>query len=516
MRIKYFPGFLISVLLITLCLSEIHAQTKDGDIHLPEAFTAAYIRVSEIEVTGNKRTKDRIITRELDFQMTDSLATFEGDKSANNILSHKRFSLKDSSELVKRMKYSRENIINTKLFLNVDLTLEEVSGQDYKLKIHVQERWYFWPFPIIQLDYPNFNDWLTKEDKSFKDFTQGLFMSHNNLWGLSHQGSIVGYLGSSQGVGLGYYIPWIGKGQKIGLRIGALYRNSTVVEYGSLGMDMDGIEGNERQMIFDEGSLKQYDFLTTITLRPGLYNYGKIRLTASHMQISDSLYNLTLNEDLASFLPEGMKDATYMNLYIEYAYDTRNSRTYPLNGTYMKGFVDKRGMGIIGHDVDYFYYGVDFHFYQQLSKKWYVAEMLKFVNSSSENIPYFFKQNLHSREDFIRGYDYYALRGDQMYYFRSNVKYELVKPRIKPARKEKHKDSQFRNLPYAFYLNTFADVAFLRDNFYGDVNPLNNRFLYSWGVGIDFITYYDMVLRFEYAFSIIGKHGFYFGFGFPV
>ena len=34
-----------------------------------------------------------------------------------------------------------------------------------------------------------------------------------------------------------------------------------------------------------------------------------------------------------------------------------------------------------------------------------------------------------------------------------------------------------------------------------DDNPYNNKMLYSWGLGIDFVTYYDMVLRFEYAFT---------------
>ncbi len=69
-------------------------------------------------------------------------------------------------------------------------------------------------------------------------------------------------------------------------------------------------------------------------------------------------------------------------------------------------------MGIISHDVDYFYYGADLHFYQQISDRWYAAEMTKLVSSSSENIPYYFQQSLTSSDDFIRGFDYYALSGD--------------------------------------------------------------------------------------------------------
>lgn len=481
------------------------AQTEDGRVVLPADFPSPYIKISKVEVSGNVRTKEQIIVRELDFDLSDSLATFDS-KQPRQFGGQKRFSPKDSSEVALRMKYSRENIINTKLFLEASLTLEAQEDATYKLTIEVKERWYFWVFPVIQLDHPNFNDWLKEPDLS--QVTQGVFTSHNNMFGLSHQASFIGYLGSSKGLGLGYYIPWVGNGQKMGLRMGGIYRNSAVVEYGSM--------ENERQMLFDDDAMKEYHLLATLTLRPGLYNYGKLRLTGSHTNISDSLFNLTRDEGLSAFLPEDRKSVSHINLYAEYSYDSRNNRAYPLKGNYMKGFVDKRGLGIIGHDVDYFFYGLDMHFYQQISDRWFAAEMFNLTSSSGENIPYHYKLTLNSGNGFVRGYDYYALRGDNLYYFRSNIKYNVIKPGIMPARKEKHKDSKFRNVPYAFYINLIADVAFANEATYADYNPYNNRGLYSWGIGIDFISYYDLVLRFEYMFTVIGTHGFYFGFGMPV
>ncbi len=47
-------------------------------------------------------------------------------------------------------------------------------------------------------------------------------------------------------------------------------------------------------------------------------------------------------------------------------------------------------------------------------------------------------------------------------------------------------------------------------------NPYNNKMLYSWGLGLDFVTYYDLVVRFEYVFTNIHSHGFFFGFGMPI
>jgi outer membrane protein assembly factor BamA len=235
-----------------------------------------------------------------------------------------------------------------------------------------------------------------------------------------------------------------------------------------------------------------------------------LRVGTVYANSSDSLYQLD-----TTYLAKGKQEIITMSLYLDYAYDSRNSKSYPLKGNYLKGFVWKRGLGILSHDVDYFFYGIDFHFYQKIGRKFYVAEMVKASKSSSEDISYYFKQNLTSGKfDFIRGYDYYALRGDDMYYVRANLKYELVKPSIKKA-KEGSEDSKFKNLQYAFYLNFFSDWAYMKDEFTVN-NPYNNRGLYSWGLGLDFVTYYDLVIRFEYAFTSIGTNGFYFGFGMPI
>ncbi len=473
-------------------------QNKNGEIHTAEAFEYSYLKIISAKVTGNKRTKNRIITRELDFKLGDSLATFNTNNKFS-ISTDKRINKSDSSELIKRLGYSRENIIDSKLFLTVDIHLEQISGNEYNLLIDVQERWYLWAFPVARVDAPNFNDWL--QDPNLDLLNMGVFASHNNMFGLSHQTSIITYFGNSQLYGLGYYIPWIGQGQKIGLRLGVVYSNSGAVEYASV--------ENERQMLYDKNSLKKWLVGATLNMRPGLYNYGKIRLQATTASVSDSLLVIAPN-----YLPDGKKDVSNMNLYADYVYDTRNNKSYPLKGNLLRGFIDKRGMGILSRDVDYFYYGVDFHFYQSLGNGFYVAEMVKAVNSSSENIAYNYKQNLTSGDDFIRGYDYFALRGDQMYFFRSNVKYELVPPQVKVP-KDGNEESKFKNLQYAFYLNFFADAAYMKDDFTAD-NPLNNKALFSWGLGLDFVSYYDLVLRFEYAFTSVGTNGFYFGFGIPI
>jgi len=169
-------------------------------------------------------------------------------------------------------------------------------------------------------------------------------------------------------------------------------------------------------------------------------------------------------------------------------------------------------MGIITNDVDYFNYGIDFHFYQELSDRWFIAENIKATGSSSSNKSYDFQNELSTNN---RGFDFYTIRGDKMITAQANLKYNIVKPNVKKARKPEDADSKFKNVQYAFYLNLFSDGGFVRNN-YTVNNPHVNKMLISYGIGLDFVSYYNLVLRFEYAFTNIDSHGFFIGFGMPI
>jgi hypothetical protein len=486
------------ILIILMCCSlNMLAQNKDGDVKIPDTLDFAYVEITGVVITGNKLTKERIIIRELDFKIGDSLSAFTKGSPAD--LSERRTPGKDSSELRSRLKYSRENIINTKLFLTVNMWLVKIAGNEYRLHIDVSERHYWWLFPIPKLNAPNFNEWIRDPDLS--DISMGLFFSHNNLFGLNHQTSVLAMVGKSWGVAFGYKIPWIGKGQKIGLLLTTAYANAYTAEYASV--------DNERQMIYATSSLQTVKAGAKLTLRPGLYNYGTILIRGEYVKISDTMH--TLN---SSFLGGDKKSNVSLSIYADYYRDTRNCKNYPLKGNLLKVFINKVGIGLLSKDVNLFYYGLDFHFHQTIGKRWYLAEMIKAENSSGENAPYYYQLNLTGDKNFIRGFDLFTIKGDQIYYTRNNIKFEMVKPGVRKV-KPGVKMAKFKALPYAFYLNAFGDAGYVVNKF-TDVNPNNNKFLFSGGLGLDFVTYYDLVLRFEYAFTSVKTNGFFIAFGMPI
>ena len=69
---------------------------------------------------------------------------------------------------------------------------------------------------------------------------------------------------------------------------------------------------------------------------------------------------------------------------------------------------------------------------------------------------------------------------------------------------------QFYKIPLEIYSNLFLDAGYVHDKF--DINKSYNnnlvdKLMYGTGVGIDFVTYYDKVLRFDYSFNAMGESG---------
>ena len=73
---------------------------------------------------------------------------------------------------------------------------------------------------------------------------------------------------------------------------------------------------------------------------------------------------------------------------------------------------------------------------------------------------------------------------------------------------------QFRKVPVAAYFKVFYDQGYVQNNLpensLTSTNPiLSNRYIYSYGAGLDIVTYYDAVLRLEYSVNALNEGGFF-------
>ena len=71
---------------------------------------------------------------------------------------------------------------------------------------------------------------------------------------------------------------------------------------------------------------------------------------------------------------------------------------------------------------------------------------------------------------------------------------------------------KFDKFHYSIYINAFGDAGYAVDNLNSSVNPMANELQYGYGIGVDFVSYYDAVMRLEGSFNALGEPGFYINF----
>jgi len=65
----------------------------------------------------------------------------------------------------------------------------------------------------------------------------------------------------------------------------------------------------------------------------------------------------------------------------------------------------------------------------------------------------------------------------------------------------------FKVMPLRVYLSLHFDTAYVNDPFYFEENSFRNRWIYGYGLGLDFIFYNNFAFTFEYSINHLGEKG---------
>ncbi len=431
-----------------------------------------------LNLEGNKITKDKIILRELEFALGDT----------NTAGQWKRILTK-----------SQQNLMNRSLFNFVTFT---DSVYDDRIDIHIKmiERWYIWPIPIIQYADRNVNVWW--QTKDFSRLNLGVDLKVDNFRGRMEQLNIILQGGYDQTYAFKWSIPYLTAKQIMGMSTFAGVRLNHEIAYET--------KDNKLQHYRAEGEYARQQVFTelALTFRPS-FNYQHAFFTAYyHFDFADTI--VQLNPDFS----QGQTTYNFFELKYLYKMDLRDYKPYPLNGYYFDAYLQKWGFGLFEDGVDMWSMKVAFDHYFQIHNRWYFAYNVtaKFTNNGYQ--PYFLSPALGYEEMTIRGYELYVVNGQKLGVIKSNLKFELV-PKSEYDIKW-IKTDKFGKIFYAFYANLFFDAGYAHDKLYAEDNPLNNQFLWGTGIGIDFVTYYDMVVRLEGSINKQGDLGFYVAFVAPI
>jgi len=74
---------------------------------------------------------------------------------------------------------------------------------------------------------------------------------------------------------------------------------------------------------------------------------------------------------------------------------------------------------------------------------------------------------------------------------------------------------QFNKSHFSIYATIFSDIGYTKNNTDYLNNSLTNSILWGRGFSIDYVTYYDKLLRIEFSINKLGEKGVFLHFSNP-
>lgn len=437
------------------------------------------ITIGSVSVEGNYRTRTPIILREMALQPGDTLLR---------------------KDLEYSLEVDRRKIVNTNLFITVEMQhfpSQEDSGA-VDVQVVVKERLYMVVLPVFSLADRNFNEWWYDRKRDLRRTTYGLFMNYNNLTGRADQLRLSAEFGFLPNYGISYSNPYIDKAKKTGIAVGMSYATNKSLPFRTWNDKLDYF--NSEQL-----NRERLNAFIKLTRRNKFYGFHVLDARWVNVQISNTFAKLNPN-----YLLDSRTSQRYFQLAYSFSYDRRDNVQYPLRGFRYGISANKSGL-LPGDDLNQASLFGWYNRYYALNKRWFFNSGLTARVSTPLRQPYAQTIGLGYKANLVRGYELYVIDGQHFVLWDNELKYRLFSfektfPWI-PVR-------QLSTIPVTAYLNSFADLGYVR-NYYPELSStkLGNRLLPGAGLGLDVVTFYNMVIRTNYTVNGLGEGRFFFQIG---
>lgn len=482
----------LKILFFSLFLFVLNAYSQDNipdsTWYTPDTKSSNFFIINIVKIEGNKITHPNIIRRELDFKEGSMLPVAKMDSL---------------------LKWERNKVFNTNLFVTVDVILEETQNPLYKnLVIKVKEQWYTIPQLILDPADRNLNEWIFQRGAALNRVNIGMKLFQFNCRGRKETLRLTLQTGFTHNYELSYEIPYLDRKQTFGIRPYVSYFNNRSIAYKTDNHVLEYIKSPNEAVLrnfFKTGIIFNYRKKFFLNHQLDLaYNYNRIADTIAY-----------LNPD---YFLKGRTHQNYINVKYTFNFDKRDVRQYAKRGYQFTSVFEQSGITLY-EDLRQTSFSAYFARYYKLSNKFYYAGKLKARTSFPQLQPFILFKGLGYQQDLVRGFELYAIDGQHFVLNRNSIRYKAFEKifdfgQLVPIR-------QFRTMPVEIYLTAFADwgSAFndkpLRTypNTVSDNTLLSNRLLGSVGLGAHLVTFYNSVLRFEYSLNSIGQAQFFFSIG---
>lgn len=421
--------------------------------------------IAAITVTGFKQTKSYIIDREIPFKRGDSI---------------------QRSDLPKLIELCRQQLMNTSLFIDVEVRVAAETNELVFIHINVKERWYIFPLPYFKMIDRNFNTWWVQHKRSLQRINYGLKFMHNNVSGRNDKLNIWLVNGYTKQVSLRYENPFLDKSLKHGMNVGFSYGSNHEIVYKTAFNKDTNILRLDNQFV-----IKQLHIDLAYSYRPAIKTRHNFRFSYSDIQVHDSVVKLN-----SSFFPGMSRRVRFPDLSYNIQYFNVDYIPYPLKGFSGEGTLYKR-------------FGKENNLWQLDARGTYSfpvspSSYLQFQAAGIIRFPYnqpYYALRMFGGDLYLRGLEYYVIDGVAGGMVRGTALQKVLDFTINNPVKIKN----LEKVPFRVFLKTYSDLGYSYNPHPGN-SILNNKLLKTWGVGIDIITFYDIVIKLEYSFNQLGKN----------
>ena len=443
----------------------------------PSQSADSMLVIKQINIVGNKKTKESIILRELDLVIGDSIK---------------------KEDLDKRLDLNRRKLINVNLFVTVEIKLIRDIKNQVIIEIKLQEQWFLLGYPIFQIIDRNYAEWWQR-GADLSRTTYGIDLIHSNFRGRAERINLRLETGFTQRIDVGYRVPYIDKAQKTGVGFSLSYITNRNLAFKSLYDTLFYFKSPSDIM------RKRFSGAIYLKKRYGFYDNHTLELRYNYNFIADTIAKLNPH-----YFLDSRTSQKYFQLSYYFNYDFRDNVAYPLRGKRYELLISKLGI-LLYDDVNQMEVTGGYSWYKPITKKLFYGVNLKAKISFPTRQSFYNTRGLGYFQELVRGYELYVVDGNSFFLARNNFKYQLVNSKI-------HfkflKIKQFNTVPIGIYPNAFLDYGYVQSfNATENKSNLSNRSIYGGGFGLDFVTYYNMVVRFNYAFNDRKQKNFVFSIG---
>lgn len=445
-------------------VGEILLYSSREDIPLKEPDALFFVK--EIRIEGNKQTKEGTIYRELSFAANQAMPL---------------------NKLAKELAESRRRLMNTGLFLDVIITLSSLRDYDAYVKIELRERWYIYPLPVVKMVDRSFGQWMQEKDMDFTRVNYGIKFTHKNATGRNDRSSLNFINGYTKAVSFSYQGLFLDKKMKWAASLGASLGQNKEINYKT--------EGNKQVAFKDDNFVYSYfQGFAEARYRPAIFTTHRFGFRYTSQRLDDTI--MAINPSF-TFNHQRVRQP---ELYYSMDYSNVDFIPYPTQGLIVNASVSKRGLQ---RPLNVWQMNI------KTSASWAVTSKSFFNLRTAAMLKLPFKQPdlnkslIGFNDMYLQGYEYFVIDGVAGGYSKATLARQLFSTNIGiPSERFR----RLNHIPLKAFAKIYGNTGYVYNPHPGN-NTLANKMLFSGGVGLDIITFYDFIIKLEWSFNQIGQNG---------